>query len=257
MRFANVFNTVSFELFAIVYAQLRLLQMQNAFISFEDIEDSVRFASKTTNVTLLEDDIQDYAGVILEATLRPIYLRSVGGKLCLKSELINSEEKYFHEIIKTLEEKRAFEGDVEPVWRKFLRDVDIYLRGSVRIEDDVPRFVNPSEAVSYNLKKPVGNEIPDYFEESFKSSPFNEEHEVRSHPGFVQYQQQQQYDKPPQKMRSMKHEGIQRLMNSFRKAGMDLIFPPVIHEKVKLNSLLFISFFVFSNLWIFSFRYCW
>jgi hypothetical protein len=232
MSFASVFRTVSFELFAIVYAQLRLLQMQSAFISFEDIEDSVRFASETTNVTLLEDDIQDYAGVILEASLRPIYLRSVGGKLCLKSELINSEEKYFHEIIKTLEEKRAFEGDVEPVWRKFLRDVDIYLRGSVRIEDDVPRFVNPSEAVSYNLKKPVGNEIPDYFEESFKSSPFNEEHEVRSHPGSVQHQQHQ-HDRPPQQIRSMKHEGIQRLMNSFRKAGMDLIFPPVIHEKVK------------------------
>jgi hypothetical protein len=154
MRFDSVFKTISCELLAIVYSQLLILQMQNAVISFEDIMDAVRFASKTINVTLLEDDIQDYAGVILEATLRPIYLRSVGGKLCLKSELINSEEKYFKEIIKTLEEKKSFERDVEPFWMKFLTDVDMYLRCSLRIEDDVPR--NPSEAVPYNLKKTCG-----------------------------------------------------------------------------------------------------
>jgi hypothetical protein len=110
----------------------------------------------------------------------------------------------------------------------------------------------------------VGNEIPrleNYFEESFKSSPFNEEHEVRGHPGFMQHQHQHQHDRPPQQIRSMKHEGIKRLMNSFRKAGMDLIFPPVIHEKVKYRHqsstlrLLLCFFLGFSDRQIFLFRF--
>jgi hypothetical protein len=239
MRFPNIFKTLSCDLFVIVYSQLRLLQVHNPFIAFEHIVEAVGFAAKTINNPLTEEDIRDYAGIIFEATMRPIYLRGVGGKFGLKSELTNSEEKYFREIIKTLEEKKVLECDVEPFWTKFLKDVDIYLRGSHNQVEAVPvSFLNPNnhELVSYNLKKPSESEFSSYFEKSLLlTSPFNtEEHVVSSQPGFVQQHQQQQHSQGlPQRKSFMKHEGIQRLMNSFRKSGLDLIFPPVIHEKVK------------------------
>jgi hypothetical protein len=254
MSFANVFKNLSCELFAIVYSQLCLLQLQSEFVSFEEIVEAVRLVTVTVIVTLSDEDIQDYAGIIFEATLKPIYVHAVGGKFGLKSEIINSEEKYFKEIIKTLEEKKVFELDVEPLWNNFLRDVDIYLRGSRKTESAPPlqmreAFATDAEAVSYNLKKPFESEFP-YFQgsvNSTNSSSFNDERVLQRFPEFMQQQQaqrelpgfmqhqQHQHDRPPQKMHSMRHEGIQRLMNYFRKGGMDLIFPPVIHEKVKLN----------------------
>jgi hypothetical protein len=250
MNFANIFKTLSCELFAIVYSQLRLLQVHNPFIAFEEIVEAVGLAAKTINNSLTEEDLQDYAGIVFEATMRPVYLRSVGGKFGLKSELTNSEEKYFREIMKTLEEKKVLEHDVESFWTKFLKDVDIYLRGSHKVEA-VPVFLNPNEMVSYNMKKTSRNEFSSYFEKSLQSFPFNrEEHVLSSQPEFMQRQQQSQG--LPQRTSFMKHEGIQRLMNSFRKSGVDMIFPPVIHEKVnndsntKNNSCFSFSFQFFS-----------
>jgi hypothetical protein len=260
MSFANVFKNLSCELFAIVYSQLCLLQLQSAFVSFEEIVEAVRLVTVTVNVTLSDEDIQDYAGIIFEATLKPIYVHAVGGKFGLKSELLNSEDKYFKEIIKTLEEKKIFELNVEPLWNNFLRDVDIYLRGSRAPPESAPPLQmmkeglpTDTEAVSYNLKKPFESEFQ-YFQgsvNSTNSSLFNDERAVQRIPEFMQQQQlqrglpgfmqhqQHQHDRPPQKMHSMRHEGIQRLMNYFRKGGMDLIFPPVIHEKVTLKNFFF------------------
>jgi hypothetical protein len=218
----NIFAVLSCQLFAAAYSQLCLLQLQNACISFEDIVEVVRLVSGSVRM-LSKPEILTFSGIIYEATLKPVYSDLFGAKLDLKREISLNEDLYFREVIRTLEERKKLVSslnapEIEMSWAQFLRDVEEHLQ-RVRSQEN-----------SYSERQSVNNEPASYYGKStqndFQPFPSHQESHSFSHPQPV-------IIKPnKKKFNVMKHEGIIQFLTHIRNSGMDVFFPPILHEKV-------------------------
>jgi hypothetical protein len=128
-------SILSCNLFVSVYSQLCQFQLTHFRIAFEDILSIVTSCTATEAilVALSENEINQFSGIIYEATLETVYYIS-GVGLRMKEEIMKSEEIYFREIVSVLGEKKNWTMFLEETpskefcWNRFLLEVEEHLR---------------------------------------------------------------------------------------------------------------------------------
>jgi hypothetical protein len=79
---------------------------ENQAITFEGIYDVIQLDSELLT-QLTKEEIMAYGGILYEAILMTKYDVSKGPYLCIKPEIPQNIETYFHNIVRVIEERKA------------------------------------------------------------------------------------------------------------------------------------------------------
>jgi hypothetical protein len=253
-------------IFLNAHATVCELQRNLGEISFDDIVDSVQLTSESGS-PLTREEILEYSGIIYEAVLKPKYQSLKGPSLCMKGESANNIENYFHEIIKSLEERKAnSQQSMEEIERwllSFKKEIESHLKQPAQQQQPPPQQsqqLQLQENERANIFSPAAAG-GGYIYSPSSNSPTPSWANLQSSPslgGMYPSNQQPQQSRFGGMMMNKRNfpnrieiegkvdsnEGVIRILQYIRKGGMDMVFPQLVHDKVSLRKSFFVYDFI-------------
>jgi hypothetical protein len=262
---------ISLSILINAHSRLSIIQMNKGSVSFEDIMQSL-----TLSITaeMSSNELNGYAGLIYEGCFVP-FMSPKGPLLRLSKDILGNDANFLKAMLNTLY-SRADGSNSSVLTEDFKQEASNFLKKSnssnanLLFEIPAPTFEPTSPALSAGsapgdshlaTKSSSSNSgglfPPPGISSSSTASSANANGGVKKpNIGISSLAQQSMFNETDEnKLMSIgaeieKNEPIIRLLAHIRKAGMDILFPQVIHDKVS-NHIFFSSppplRFLYSN----------
>ncbi len=217
-----------------VHARLSLLQMNRGHVTFEDLLQSLNLTFGSSEAISTQDK-HAYAGIIYEACFQPIMLNK-GPSFMLDRSLVGNESVFLKLVLQVLFRHNG--GKEHNVIEDLKNDMIAFLQRSGASTEAVNALITTGEkdttdasrqqqrigtnSSSLESSSPVLSSINsaqqrvNKLNSSALEDPYSEDARAILNAG----------------MEFEKNEPIVRLLAHIRKAGMDILFPQIIHDKV-------------------------
>lgn len=218
-----------------VHARLSLLQMNRGHVTFEDLLQSLNLTFGSSSEVISTQDMHAYAGIIYEACFQPIMLNK-GPSFMLDRSLVGNESVFLKLVLQVLFRHNG--GKEHNVIEDLKNDMIAFLQRSGASTEAVNALITAGEkdntdasrqpqrigtnSSSLESSSPVLSSVNGAQQRGNKSNPsaledpYSEDARAILNAG----------------MEFEKNEPIVRLLAHIRKAGMDILFPQIIHDKI-------------------------
>jgi hypothetical protein len=242
------------------FFRLSILQLNQGFLSFEDIIEAVRVVCPET---IAAEEITAYSGVIYESILVPS-LYETGPVLCMKEEVIGKETAFLECLSKKVVHKYGKDGVMCSGVLALERDTQKFLllkSSKETVQAPSPSLSgkgsNAGTAVSSSDhlpsplvtdRDPLEREIPSHYDPYFSNNSVPGDvnswgslepamgenltlYQEFLSPNILQSRQAEEFtDSNNPDMTNP----INRFLAHIRKSGMEILFPQIVHDKVSI-----------------------
>jgi hypothetical protein len=212
-------------------AYTKLCDLQESEISYENILEIV-LSLKLNGAT--RQELAEYSGVIYETMLKPKYRTFKGPFLVVKVDITKNVETYFQTILKILDD-RKLDTDLN------IKEIELFLSAFRREVESHMGFSKLSQTreVRGEVWSNTGTSKSSRNTSSTASSSQSNQRVLPAsgHNSLLTAFLAAPRDDLEANNSIERHDGVVRLLAYIRKGGMDIIFPQLIHDKVKKKKI--------------------
>ena len=246
----NKSKRFSVAVFIHVHSRLSVIQMNKGSIAFEDLVHTINLSLNSGPASDMQQDINAYAGLIYEASFQPLML-SRGPGFKLDRSMVGNEGNFLKAVLQVLLNHTG--GKESAVVEELRSEMAAFLKKTGSNVDVMNLGASPSPSIS---AESTDNRAMK-FQHGALSAPQPAYHHSNA------YESNRIHHPPPpprvkvsaiysredaayaEEARALLHAGneierqepILRLLAHIRKAGMDILFPQVLHDKVIVKFL--------------------